>query len=147
MSDNATSDQPASQNQELPLELSPARILVLPVAVFVVTVFTIDFSHVSQFINTLWPVNAIILVALLRYKRNLRNFGSIIGSGFCAIALACIVTGTTPASSVIVGAANILEVGIVLALLSVFRISVTNFTQFQKPAHLHRHCRRYRAVR
>jgi signal transduction histidine kinase len=131
MSDNATSDQPASQNQELPLELSPARILVLPVAVFVVTVFTIDFSHVSQFINTLWPVNAIILVALLRYKRNLRNFGSIIGSGFCAIALACIVTGTTPASSVIVGAANILEVGIVLALLSVFRISVTNFTNFR----------------
>src|ERR1700683_999794 len=78
LSDDVASYQPAAQNAEPPLELSLAGHLMLPVAIFVVTVLTVDFSHISHFINTLWPVNAIILVALLRYERNLRNYSSIL---------------------------------------------------------------------
>jgi len=112
-------------------ELSPAEHLALPVAIFVVTIFTIDFSHVSHFIITLWPVNAIILVALLRYQRTPINYGSILGGGTCAVILAVMATGITPTSSVIVGVADISEVVIAVALLPVFRIDASNLTQFR----------------
>jgi signal transduction histidine kinase len=117
-------------SQEPPLDLSLTGHLMLPVAIFAVTISTIEFSHFSHFINTLWPVNAIILVALLRYRRSLRNYGSIIVGGFAAMTLAIFAGGITPASAAILGVANIIEVAIVLVLLPVFWIDASNLTQF-----------------
>jgi signal transduction histidine kinase len=124
------SDAASFDNHEPTLDLSLTGHLMLPVAVFVVAIFTIEFSHFSHLINTLWSVNAIILVALLRYRRSLRNYSSIIVGGFAAIALAIVVGGITPASAVILGAANIIEVAIALVLLRMFRIDASNLAQF-----------------
>ena len=74
-----------------PAALSLAGHVLLPVAIFVVTLLTLDFLLSANFAATIWPANAIVLVALLRHTRNLRNYGSIIIGGICAIALANVV--------------------------------------------------------
>src|SRR3984893_14755745 len=61
-----------------PADLSLAGHLLLPVAVFAVTLLTLDFLLSADFAATIWSANAIVLVALLRHTRNLRNYGSII---------------------------------------------------------------------
>src|SRR5271170_1610604 len=77
------------------LELSLAEHLLLPVAIFVISLLTIDLSHLSNFIGTLWPSNAIILAALLRHTRSLSSYASIFAGGAAAIALAVLVTGSS----------------------------------------------------
>src|ERR1700692_511865 len=73
----------AAANLE-PADLSLAGHVLLPVAVFAVTLLTLDFLLSADFAATIWPANAIVLVALLRHTRNLRNYGSIILRGVCA---------------------------------------------------------------
>jgi len=63
-----------------PADLSLAGHVLLPVAIFAVTLLTLDFLLSPSFAATIWPANAIVLVALLRYTRNLRNYGSIISA-------------------------------------------------------------------
>jgi signal transduction histidine kinase len=111
--------------------LSLAEHLLLPVAVFVVIIFAIDFSHISNSVATLWPANAIILVALLHNARNLRNYGSILAGGTCAIALANVVAGNGVSLSAILGVANIVEVLTALVLLSLARIGASNLSSFR----------------
>src|SRR5581483_1337406 len=122
---------PASPPAEPPWEFSPSAQLLLPVAFFVVSVLAIDFSRLSQYIVTFWPTNAVILTAALRHERSLRNYGTILGSGACAIALAAIVTGVTPTSAIILGAADTTEVCIVLGILAAMRIDAANLVQFR----------------
>src|SRR5580704_7420362 len=112
-------------------DLSLAGHVVLPVAIFVVTLLTLDFLLGANFVATIWPVNAIVLVALLRHIRNLRNYGSIIIGGTCAIALGNFVIGNSAASSATFGVANIFEVVVTLAFLSVFHINAANLTSFK----------------
>ena len=71
-----------------PADLSLAGHVLLPVAVFAVTLLTLEFLLGPNFAATIWPANAIVLVALLRHTRNLRNYGSILVGSTCAIALA-----------------------------------------------------------
>jgi signal transduction histidine kinase len=112
-------------------DLPLAGHLLLPVAIFVVSLLTIDFTHISSFVTTLWPSNAIILAALLCHARNLRNDGSIFMGGYCAIGLAnCAATNTLGLSAVLAGT-NILEVVTALVLLSLCRIGATNMTTFR----------------
>jgi signal transduction histidine kinase len=131
MGDEAAFGEAALHQQESPSDLSLAAHLMLPIAIFTIAVFTIDLSQASHFINTFWPVNALVLVALLRYRRNLRNYSSILGGAACAITVACVATGIPPASSAILGIANITEVVIVLALLSIFHINASNLVHFR----------------
>jgi signal transduction histidine kinase len=114
-----------------PADLSLAGHVLLPVAIFAVTLLSIDISRRANFAATIWPPNAIVLVALLRHARNLRNYGSIIVSGACALALASVVSGNSAASSAILGAANIFEVAVTLAFLSVLHIDAANLTSFR----------------
>ncbi len=114
-----------------PADLTLAGHLLLPVAIFAVTLATLDFLLGANFTATIWPANAIALVALLRYPRNLRNYGSIIVGSTCAIALANVVVGNSAASSAILGAANIFEVAVTLAFLSVLHINAANLTSFK----------------
>jgi signal transduction histidine kinase len=114
-----------------PTDLSLAGHVVLPVAIFVVTLLTIDFLLSANFAATIWPANAIVLVALLRHTRNLRNYGSIIVGGACAIALANVVAGYGAVSSAILGVTNIFEVAVTLAFLSALQINAANLTSFK----------------
>jgi signal transduction histidine kinase len=123
----ARSDAPSAP---LP-DLSLAGHLLLPVAIFAVTLLAIEFSRSANFAATIWPTNAIVLVALLRHGRNLRNYGSIIVGSACAIALASAVSGNGPGPSAILGAANIFEVAVTLAFLSVLHIDAANLTRFR----------------
>ena len=114
-----------------PADLSLAGHLVLPVAIFAVTLLTLDFLLGANFVATIWPVNAIVLVALLRHARNLRNYGSIVIGGICAIALANVAVGNSVAPSAIFGVANMFEAVVTLAFLSVLRINAANLTSFK----------------
>jgi signal transduction histidine kinase len=111
--------------------LSPAVSLLLPLVILVVTWLTIEFSHRSNFVVTLWPTNAIILVALLRHAPNLRNFGTILLGGICAIVLAGLASDNTLKFNVILAAINIVEIALTWALLSVFGIGAANLTSFR----------------
>ena len=121
-------ETPASRE---PADLSLAEHVLLPVAIFVVTLLTLDFLLSANFAATIWPANAIVLVALLRHSRNLRNYGSIIVSSACAIALANVAVGYSAASSAIFGVANIFEVAVTLAFLAVLHINAANLTSFK----------------
>jgi len=124
----AVGETPANRE---PADLSLAGHVLLPVAIFVVTLLTLDFLLGANFVATIWPANAIVLVALLRHARNLRNYGSIIVGGICAIALANVAVGNSAAPSAIFGVANIFEVAVTLAFLSVFHINAANLTSFK----------------
>jgi signal transduction histidine kinase len=127
--DGAVNAETAANRE--PADLSLAGHVLLPVTIFVVTLLTIDFLLGANFAATIWPANAIILVALLRHTRNLRNYSSIIVGSTCAIALANVVVGNSAASSAIFGVANIFEVAVTLAFLSVLHINAANLTSFK----------------
>jgi signal transduction histidine kinase len=114
-----------------PTDLSLAGHVLLPVAIFAVTLLTLDFLLSPSFAATIWPANAIVLVALLRHTRNLRNYGSIIIGSACAIALANVAVGDSAAPAAIFGLANVFEVAVTLAFLSVLRINAANLTSFR----------------
>jgi signal transduction histidine kinase len=110
---------------------TPTELLLLPVAVFIVSILSIDFSHLSNFVGTMWPPNAILLVALLRHGRSFGNDSAIFLGGAGALALAAVVGGNSPALAAILTAANIAEVAVALALLSLFHIEASNLTSFR----------------
>jgi len=115
-----------------PADLSLAGHVLLPVAVFAVTLSTLEFLLGPNFAATIWPANAIVLVALLRHTRTLRNCGSILIGSTCAIALANVAVGSSAASSAIFGVANIFEVAVTLAFLSVLPINAANLAGDQR---------------
>jgi signal transduction histidine kinase len=121
----------ASWRAESRDNLEPSVYLLLPLAIFTATWLAVEFSHHSNFVVTLWPTNAIILVALLRYAPNLRNYGTILLGGACAIVLASVVSGNGLKFTVILVALNIVETALTWALLSVFRIGAANLTSFR----------------
>jgi signal transduction histidine kinase len=123
--------RPSAATREPLPDLAPAGHFLLPVAIGVISLLTIDFVHVSHFVGTLWPSNAIILVALLRHRLSFGNSGSIVLGGAAAIALAGIAGGTDPAAAAILAVANIAEVTIALALLSLFQIEAANLASFR----------------
>jgi signal transduction histidine kinase len=127
----AHSEATASDPSPAQPMLSPVMSLLLPLAIFVVTLLTIEFSHHSDFVVTLWPTNAIILVALLRYAPNLRNSGAILIGGVCAIGVASLTSGNGLMFTVIMAANNIVEIIITWALLAFFGIDATNLTSFR----------------
>ena len=115
-----------------PADLSLAGHVLLPVAVFVVTLLTLEFLLGPNFDATIWPANANVLVALLRHTRTLRNYGSILIGSTCAISLANVAVGSSAASSAIFGVANIFEVAVTLAFLSVLPINAANLAGDQR---------------
>ncbi len=126
----ALDDGAASYAEPLP-KLSLAGHLLLPFAVFVIALLTIDFSHLSNLIMTLWPANAVILAALLRHTRSLRNCGPIFVGACCAIGLANLAAGNGPVLSVIYTAADIIEVSIAFVLLFIFCVDPSNLNSFR----------------
>jgi len=121
----------AGSNREPLLELSLGGHLLLPVAVFVTSLLTIDFSRLSNLVATLWPSNAIILVALLRHVRSPANYASIFVGGSAATAVASLISGNSPALCTILLVANFVEVATAFVLLETFKIDDSNLTSFR----------------
>lgn len=118
-------------NREPLNDLSLMGHFLLPVAIFTVALVTIDLSHHSNFVTTLWPPNAIILVALLRHARTLRNYGSILAGGALALYLANLASGNSLTQSAILSTANLVDILMVWALLSAAGIGASNLTSFR----------------
>lgn len=105
--------------------------VLLPVALFAITLAAIEFSHHSNFVLTLWPSNAIVLAALLLYVPDLRNYGSIIAGSAVAMVLATVASGAGLTTAALLTALNIGEVAVTWALLSAFRIGAANLMTFK----------------
>lgn len=112
-------------------DLSLRGHLLVPVAVFVTSLLSIEFSHTAHFVGTLWASNAVILVALMRHRRNLANYSSIILGGAAASALAGVIGGDSPALVATLTAINIGEVALALFLLSLFNVEASNLASFR----------------
>jgi len=110
--------------------LRPIHHVVLPVAIFLIAALTISISVHLNLVSTLWPVNAIMLAVLLCHARSFINYVSVIGGGSAATALASWLSGNDPALCATFEVANCVEVVSALALLSAFRIGLSNLTSF-----------------
>ncbi len=120
----------ASDRSEPLPDLSVTGLFLLPIAIFVITLLTIKFSQYSNVIATIWPTSAVVLVALLRHKRNLRNLAAIFAGSGCALVLASMAAGNGWAASAVIGAADIFEIAVTFAFLSVCGIDASNLTGF-----------------
>ena len=126
------SDADAASDQSEPLpDLSLAGHVLLPIVIFVIALLTIKLSQYANVMATIWPTSAVILVALLRHKRSVRNYGAIFFGGYCAITLASLAAGNGPAASAIIGTADIFEIAVTLAFLSICKIDASNMTGFK----------------
>jgi signal transduction histidine kinase len=126
-----TVNDDAISSHEPPLNLTFAGHLLLPVAIFAVSLLTIEFSRLSNLVATLWPSNAIMLVALLRYVRSPTNCISIFVSGSAATALAGALSGNSAALCATLSVANFVEVATALVFLRTFQIDASNLTSFR----------------
>ncbi len=121
----------ATVSQEPAPHLSLAGYLLLPVAIFLVSLLTIELSRFSNLVATFWPSNAIMLVALLRYARSPANYISILVGGSVATALAGLVSDNSLTLCTILSLANFVEVGSALVFLRTFQIGASNLTSFR----------------
>jgi signal transduction histidine kinase len=124
-------DAHAAAVGEPSLNLSPAGHLLLPVAIFVVSLLTIEFSRYSNLVAIVWPSNAIMLVALLRYVRSPANNVSIFVGGSIATALASLLAGNSLELCAILAFANFVEIAIALLFLRAFQIGASNLASFR----------------
>ena len=121
---------PGDGNRQPLPKLRPLYYVVLPVAVFLVSAFTISVSRHSNLISTLWPANGIILAVLLCHARNPITDISIIVGGSVATAWASWLAGSSIELCAILAMADCVEVVSALALLAAFQIGPSNLTSF-----------------
>jgi signal transduction histidine kinase len=131
MTNEVTFNQDAAANREAPLALSLAARLLLPVAAFVISLLSIDFSRRYNFIGPIWPSNAVVLVALLRHVRSLANYSFIFVGGIAGIGLAILTSDGNPALAATVAAGDAIEIAAALTFLSIFHITAFNLTSFR----------------
>jgi signal transduction histidine kinase len=123
-------DSASARENTLP-DLSGAGHLLLPVTVFLVSLLSINLTHSARFVSMVWPANAIILVALLRHRPSLANYGSIVLGNGAAMILASLTAGNPLALALILTLADICEIAVAYALLRIFRIDGGNLTSFK----------------
>ncbi len=116
----AAFDEPAAP-------LSATGYLLLFATIFVASLITIEFAHHSNFIATIWPSNAIILVALLRHAPGPAHYPSLLAGGAAVSGLAGLAAGNNPIFCVTLFAANVVEIATALALLKLLRVRPSNF--------------------
>jgi signal transduction histidine kinase len=111
--------------------LPAAGYPLLFLTIFATALITIEFARHSGLIATIWPSNAIILAALLRYARSPALYPLILAGGAAASALGGLAAGNDPIFCVTLFAANIVEVATALVLLKLFRVEASNFTSLR----------------
>jgi len=110
------------------LDISWNNLFLLTLVLFVISLASIEFTRSANSIATLWPSNAILLAAMLRSTRHLRNYGLICLGGGAAIALANLVGGNGPALSVALTMGNLVEVAAAWVLLALFQDNASDLT-------------------
>ncbi len=111
--------------------LSGFGYLLLLSVIFVTSLITIEFARHSNLVATIWPSNAIILTALVRYARGPLLYPLLLAGGAAASALAGLAAGNSPIFCVALFAANIVEVVTALVLLKLLRVEVSNLTSLR----------------
>ncbi|HEX4408546.1 MAG TPA: MASE1 domain-containing protein [Xanthobacteraceae bacterium] len=114
-----------------PLKMTLAWHLLLPVAVFSLSLLEISIAHHANYAGVFWPSSAIVLIALMRHERNFLNVASIIVGGAAAMELAGIVGGDKLPLSIVLTVANTAEVVVAFLLLTLFRIDASNLSSFR----------------
>jgi signal transduction histidine kinase len=104
--------------------------ILVPVAIFAVSLLTIEAAHYSNLVATVWPANAIMLAVLLCRTPSAVNFVSIVGGGAVATGLSSLVANGNPVLALAMTFANGLEIATALGLLAVFYIRASNLTSF-----------------
>src|SRR5271169_1212861 len=127
----ASNAPPRDERKTEVADMSLGEHLLFPVAMFVITFLTIEFSRYSNLISTIWPTDAIMLAALLRYARSRVNYASVFGGGFAATVLAGLMVGNSLALNATLTIANLAEVIIALVLLTAFKINSSTLTSFK----------------
>lgn len=113
-------------------DLSPAALILLPIAIFATSLLSITFANFVHLIGTLWASNAIMLVAVMRHRCTAINCASILGGGLAAIMLAAIAGGVNLGLATMLAAGNIGETIVTLALLRSVGIDAANLASFRK---------------
>jgi signal transduction histidine kinase len=111
-------------------DLSLRALVTIPVVVFVINLATIYFGRFSDSLTTIWSPNAVILAALIQFRRSPRNCSLLFAVGAVGMAAANFTAQRSPSLAAILTGANIGEVAVALALLSYFRIDASNLTRF-----------------
>jgi signal transduction histidine kinase len=122
---------PRDDRNAAAMDMSLGEHLLFPVAIFLIAFLTIVFSRYSNLISTIWPTDAIMLAALLRYARSPVNYVSVLGSGSAATVLAGLVVGNSLALDATLALANLAEITIALVLLAAFKINSSTLTSFK----------------
>ena len=102
--------------------LSGIAYPLLLLAIFASSLVTIEFARHSDLIATIWPSNAIILAAILRYARGPMLYPLLLVGGAAASGVAGLAAGNSPIFCSTLFAANIVEVATALVLLKLVRI-------------------------
>jgi signal transduction histidine kinase len=97
------------------------RLVPLMLGLFIISLASIAFTRSTYAIAMLWPSNAVLLTVLLRSRRDPKNDGLIFLGGGAAIASANLFVGNSPAFSVALTAANMVEVATAWGLLARFQ--------------------------
>lgn len=101
----------------LPVEFSrqAPRLLAVAIATFLVALVCLAFTREVGRVAAVWPVNAIIVVALLRAPR--RSWPSIIAAGITGIIAADRASGDPWLSALVLSSCNVVEIALCAALL------------------------------
>ncbi|MGC1250934.1 MAG: ATP-binding protein [Xanthobacteraceae bacterium] len=111
--------------------LSGIGYLLLLLVIFGTSLITIEFAQRSDLIATIWPSNAIILAALLRYARGPVLHLLLLVGGAAASGVAGLAAGNNPNLCGTLFAANIVEVASALALLKLVQIQASNLSSLR----------------
>ena len=93
------------------------RLVALPPAVFLLSVFSLRFVGHTDVAPTLWFSNAVMLAAALRHDASIRQTSLLLGLGGLAILLADVASGFGPLLSCAFAIADVAEVGVAVWLM------------------------------
>src|SRR5262245_58670825 len=110
---------------------SPGSLGLLTAAVLVLSYASIKFTRTSDFIPSLWPSNAIVLVALIRAPGAWRSYFLILAAGWIATFAANVLAGNGSVLSAQLAAADIAEVAFALIALASLDIRSADFTRLR----------------
>jgi len=75
------------------IEVPLSRIVLLLVVVLILSCASIEFTRSANLISSFWASNAIVLIALLKAPRSLKNYSLIFSAGWVGIFCANLLGG------------------------------------------------------
>jgi len=113
------------------IEVPLSRIALLMAVVLVLSCASIEFTRSANLISSFWPSNAIVLIALLKAPRSLKNYSLIFAAGWIGIFCANLLGGRDALPSGELATADVLEVAAALAALHLLNADADDLTSFR----------------